>query len=90
MAGSDGSIDSIRWIRLERLETALEHPQVDAEREHDCHREDEELPALVVRVQVETGRQAGCEEGEGHQNDVRRNELADEGVVAARHPGSLN
>jgi hypothetical protein len=73
---------------LERPEAPLEHPQVHAQRQHDRHGEDQELPALVTHGQVETGREARREERERHEDDVRRNDLADERVVATRHPGS--
>ncbi len=40
---------------LEGGEATLEHPHVHAQREHDRQREDQELPALVVDRDVESG-----------------------------------
>ena len=86
--GGLGGIDRLDPVDqvLERPEAALEHPEVHAEREDDRQREDAERPALVAHVEVEPRGQAGREQGQCDQQDVRRNDLAYEGIVAARHP----
>ena len=75
---------------LERAKAALEHPDVGAEAQDDGEREDRELPALLVDVEVEARGHAGGEQGERDEHDVCRDHLAYEGIVAAGHSWSLH
>ena len=92
VGGRLGGVDPLDPLdqALERREAALEHPEVHAEREHDREREDQELPALVADGEVEARREARREQREGDEHDVGGHDLADQGIVASRHRGSLH
>jgi hypothetical protein len=92
VGGGLGGVDVLDALdqALQRREAALEHPQVHAQREHDRQREDQKRPALVVDVQVEAGREAGGKKRYGDEYDIGGHYLADQGIVASRHRGSLH
>src|SRR3712207_8827939 len=59
---------------LERAEAALEHQDVDEQPEDHCQRQEAELDALVVDVEVEARRGARREQRRDDQEEVRRDE----------------